>query len=238
MKCAVVTGAASGIGLAITEALLAEGFHVMMVDVNEQALVGLGQRMKNVTPLAMDVASEDTWSSVGRHWPDAIDVVVHNALALTRKPMHEQGPDEYRRQLSVLLDPIYLSLRALHQQLRSARGSIVLVSSVHARLGFPAHPVYAAAKGAMGALTRQLAVDYGPEIRVNAVIPGPILTPVWDGVSADVLDETARQTAVGRLGHPQDVANVVSFLVSPRASFIDGTEIVVDGGWSITRYSS
>lgn len=237
MKRAVVTGAASGIGLAITEALVAEGFHVMMVDIDEAGLEAHGGRLHNVTTLASDVSLDETWVQIAQHWPDRIDALIHNALALTVKPMHEQEPDEYRRQLAVLLDPIYLSIRMLHEPLRAARGSIVLISSVHARVGLPGHPVYAAAKGGMGALARQLAVDYGPEIRVNAVLPGPILTPVWDGLDASVLEEVARQTTVGRMGSPQDVANVVTFLVSPSAGFVDGAEILVDGGWSITRHS-
>jgi NAD(P)-dependent dehydrogenase (short-subunit alcohol dehydrogenase family) len=237
MKRAIVTGAASGIGLAISEALVADGYHVMMVDVNESALQTCSAQLRNVTTLASDVSRDDTWVEIARQWPDRVEALIHNALVLTVKPMHEQEPDEYRRQMSVLLDPLYLSIRQLHRQLTTARGSIVLISSVHARLGFPGHPVYATAKAGMTALARQMAVDYGPDIRVNAVLPGPILTPVWDGVGADVLEETARQTTVGRMGVPEDVANVVAFLVSSRASYIDGAEIVVDGGWSITRHT-
>lgn len=237
MKRAVVTGAASGIGLAITRALVDDGFHVAMIDVNETALEDHSSGLENVTTHVMDVSCEETWKAIGRQWPDSIETIIHNALALAVKPMHEQTPDEYRRQISVLLDPIYLSMRALHGQLRVGHGSMVLISSVHARVGLPGHPVYAAVKAGMGGLARQMAVDYGPEIRVNAVLPGPILTPVWDGVSDDVLEEVARQTTVGRMGTPEDVANVVAFLVSPQAAFIDGAEIMVDGGWSITRHS-
>lgn len=237
MKRVVVTGAASGIGLAITRALVEDDFQVAMIDIDEEALHDCSSGLANVTTHVMDVSNEDTWNAIGQQWPDRIDAIVHNALALTVKPMHEQTPDEYRRQISVLLDPIYLSMRGLHEQLRTARGCMVLISSVHARVGLPGHPVYAAVKAGMGALARQMAVDYGPEVRVNAVLPGPILTPVWEGVSDEVLDEVARQTTVGRMGTPEDVASVVAFLVSPRAEFIDGAEIMVDGGWSITRHS-
>lgn len=237
MKRAVVTGAASGIGLSITRALVDDGFEVAMIDVNETALAELTSDMENVTGHMMDVYSEETWNSIGRQWPDGIDAIVLGALALTVKPLHEQTADEYRRQIPVLLDPLYHSMRALHRQLLTAHGSMVLISSVHARVGLPGHPVYAAVKAGMGALARQMAVDYGPEVRVNTVLPGPILTPVWNGVSDDVLDEVAPQTTVGRMGTPEDVANVVAFLVSSRAAFIDGAEIVIDGGWSITRHS-
>jgi NAD(P)-dependent dehydrogenase (short-subunit alcohol dehydrogenase family) len=108
---------------------------------------------------------------------------------------------------------------------------------VHSRIGIPWQPAYAAAKGALNALARQLAVEYGPNIRVNSVIPGPIHTPVWNSVPADVIEKTARETAVGRLGTAEEVANVIAFLASDQASYIDGAEIVVDGGWSITKDS-
>jgi NAD(P)-dependent dehydrogenase (short-subunit alcohol dehydrogenase family) len=120
----------------------------------------------------------------------------------------------------------------------SRGGAVVLVSSVHARFGLPGHPGYAATKGGLVSLSRQLAVEYGPAVRVNAVLPGPVLTQAWDGVSEEDRQRSARATPAGRLGEPGEVASVISFLLSPAASFVSGAELVVDGGWSAAKDSA
>lgn len=117
-------------------------------------------------------------------------------------------------------------------------GSIVLVSSVHALVGLPGHPTYAAAKGALTALARQLAVEYGPAVRTNSVLPGPIRTAAWDRVSPEDQELSAAETVMGRLGEPGGVAEVIAFLVSSRASYVTGHALVVDGGWSVVKASS
>ena len=114
----------------------------------------------------------------------------------------------------------------------------MLISSVHALVGLPGHSAYAAGKGALVSLTRQLAAENAPRVRVNSVLPGPVLTGAWDRVpEADRL-RSADATAMGRLGEPEEVAAAIAFLGSKEASFVTGASLVVDGGWSIVKDSA
>ena len=163
-----------------------------------------------------------------------------NAAYVVDKAAHELTLDEWNAQLAVSLTGAWLMVRTFIDLLRAARGSIILTSSVLAQAGLPRRPAYAASKGALDALARQLAVEYGPEVRVNTIRPGPIRTPVWDGDFYGPGDEerSAAATAAGRLGKPEEVAAVVAFLASDDASYVTGATIPVDGGWSIVKDSA
>jgi NAD(P)-dependent dehydrogenase (short-subunit alcohol dehydrogenase family) len=239
MKTAIVTGAASGIGLATTRALIQAGYQVHAVDRAEDGLSreSTNHASSSFIPHVGDVSDEQLWSSLSAAVDGRVDVLVHNAFTLSLAPLHLQTKDDWTRQWEVMVGAVFYSVAHLHDALLSASGSMVLVSSVHSRIGVPGHPAYAAAKGALNALARQLAVEYGPGIRVNSVIPGPIRTPVWDSASKEELAQVARQTPLGRLGDPDEVARVICFLGSTDSSYIHGAEIVVDGGWSIAKDS-
>ena len=243
-RVALVTAAASGIGAASATRLAAEGATVVVTDVADEQGRDLAGRLGGGGGYQhLDVASADDWAAV-RAFVDRrfgrLDIVHSNAAYVVDKPAHELTLEEWNAQLAVSLTGAWLVVRTFIDLLRAASGSIILTSSVLAQAGLPRRPAYAASKGALDSLARQLAVEYGPEVRVNTIRPGPIRTPSWDGPFYGPGDEerSAAATAAGRLGRPEEGAAGVAFLASDDASYVTGASIPVDGGWSIVKDSA
>lgn len=244
-RVALITGAGNGIGAATARRLADEGAHVIVTDIDDdlgpaiaKEIAGAGGR---ATFVRLDVSSAADWERARRYVAEQhgrLDLLHSNAAHVIVHPAHELTEDDWDVQLRVSLTGAWLGVRTFVADLRRASGSVVLSSSVHALVGIAGHPAYAAAKGGLCSLGRQLAVEYGPEVRVNTVLPGPIMTAMWDRVSEQDRRTSAAATVAKRLGRPEEVAAVVAFLASDDASYMTGASVVVDGGWTIMKDSA
>lgn len=228
---ALVTGAAQGIGHAITLHLLAEGWAVAAVDLPRS---GLSRRLppRNGEALAIEADVADaaavndavaqTLTAFGR-----LDGIVSNAGIMKRKPLRSLTLDEWHRVLNVNLTAAFVLARAAEKPLRKAKGALVTIASTRALMSEPNTESYSASKGGLLALTHALSVSLAPDVRVNCISPGWIET----GDYSKLRKKDHAQHPAGRVGKPQDVAQMTAFLLDKEKSgFVTGANFVVDGG--------
>jgi NAD(P)-dependent dehydrogenase (short-subunit alcohol dehydrogenase family) len=236
-----VTGAAMGIGRAITEHLLDDGYSVVGLDIDERALSEAQRELPSQFHAVVgDIADEAAHQNAADAAERAGDLRgwVNNAGVDWAAPAHEATLSHIESGMRVLLiGPMLGAAEAVRRMMHGAGGSIVNISSIQGITAFPRYFVYGAAKAAMLMATRSIAVDYAAAgVRCNAVLPGGIETPMTYATlpaafpRAEALRREGRSVPIGRIGQPREVASVVSFLISEAASYVTGAEIVVDGG--------
>ena len=235
----VVTGGASGIGRATCRAMAREGAQVAVLDINGDGAAATAAEVdgRAWTVDVTDAGAVERTILDAASWLGGLTTLFNNAGASTMAPIHEWEVDEWDRIVRLNLSGVFHGLRVGAPLIvESGGGSIVNTSSISGTRPAAGEAPYAAAKAAVAALTATAALEYGPTVRVNAVAPGMIHTGLTD-VLLTGFDWTVPQmvdkTPLGRIGAPEDIADVVLFLCSPLSRFITGQNLVIDGGMTL-----
>ena len=236
---ALITGAGSGIGEATARVLSAAGASVFIVDVDRARAEKLSVELPGSTALACDITEEAAVERMFAGIP-ALDILVNNAGIGLVGNIQETGLADFQRLFRVNVEGMYIVTKAAMPLLLASHGCIVNMGSVAALVGVKRRFAYCATKGAVVALTRQLAVDYPTQIRVNCICPGTVDTPFVEGFlekyhkheKEKVRQELNLRQPVGRLGRPEEIAHLALYLCSEEAGFVNGSIVSIDGGWS------
>ncbi|MEL6168882.1 MAG: SDR family NAD(P)-dependent oxidoreductase [Pseudomonadota bacterium] len=238
-KTAFVTGAARGIGLATSALFIEAGYSVAMVDRDADELAQVAKDLDPVLALPRDVsdpddvtaAVEETLTALGR-----IDAVVNNAGIAEFGPIDEHDFTCWRRVMDTNLDGVFLCSQAALPALKESQGSIVNIASISGLRASTLRTAYGTSKAAVVQLTKQQAAELGEYgVRANCVAPGPVRTKLAMAVhSQDIIDAYHDAIPLGRYGTEREIAEVIVFLTSDRASYVTGQVIAVDGGFDST----
>ena len=243
-KVALISGGSRGMGAFEAELFVQEGAKVVICDVRDDEGDALAKEIVDrggeAAFVHLDVTSESDWAAAVREAVERygkLDVLVNNAGVSARGSIEETSPDDWDRVMDINAKGVFLGTRSAIPEMRKAGGgSIINISSQLGLVGMgESSPQYQASKGAVRIFSKSAAIQYAHEgIRVNSVHPGPIITPMTEARRSD---EVVRQRMIsriplGRYGESEDVAYGVLYLASDESSFVTGSELVIDGGWT------
>ena len=243
-QIAIVTGAGSGIGRVTARVLADRGAQVLAVDLSEEGVTETANASAQIVAHTQDLLDDEAPEAIIAACVAAFatpTILVNNAGIGAAKALHRSDDEELARYLNINLLAL---MRVSRGFLKAVEGlaSIVNIASIYGLVGFTNSAPYSASKAGVIGLTRQMAADYGPrQIRVNAVAPGLIVTPLTEkrlAANSAWQEAMTGSTPLGRLGRPEDIAYAVAFLAASDAAFITGQVLTVDGGWSATRFLS
>lgn len=238
-KVAVVTGAARGIGLATTDLFLENGWKVVMVDRDGAELWQAAQSRDGVLAVTRDVSNPQDVGAMVREaleWGGRIDALVNNAGVAEFGPMGECDFDMWRRVMSTNLDGVFLCTQEAVEALKQTRGAVVNIASISGLRASTLRVAYGTSKAAVIQLSKQQAAELGDHgVRVNCVAPGPVRTKLAMAVhSQEIIDAYHDAIPLNRYGSEREIAEVIVFLCSDKASFVTGQVVAADGGFEST----
>jgi len=234
-RIAFVSGAARGIGLAISERLAKDGCHVIMADVNAESIKASAQKLQaaglSAAPAVLDVRDRKAVAALFDTLP-RLDVAVNNAAIFSDKEFFSLTEEDFRSTYEI--NVVGLFIVAQEAARRMGAGSRIINIGSRSYLGGRNHAHYIASKGAVASLTRGMAIDLAAKgIYVNAVAPGVIETDMFHSVSPERRAEMLKLQLTGKFGQPADIANAVGFLAAATTEYITGQVLHVDGGKSL-----
>ncbi|MBI3281049.1 MAG: SDR family oxidoreductase [Acidobacteria bacterium] len=238
-KRALVTGGASGIGEAVCRVFTQAGASVVVADINRAQASDLAEQLPGATVAVCDITDEASVRHVFNSL-SSLDILVNNAGIGLVGSVEETELSDFQRLFRVNVEGAYLMTKYAMPLLTASHGNIVNVGSVGGLIGVKRRFAYCATKGAIIAMTRQLAVDYPMQIRANCICPGTVDTPFVEAYlekyHKDEKQEMRQQLnlrqPLGRLGRPEEIAHLALYLGSDEAAFVNGSVVTIDGGWT------